>query len=315
MGMPLQHALICIVGPTASGKTALAQALAKRLDSAVLSADSMQVYTGMDIGTGKIKLEDRTVPYYGLDLVKPDEAYSVSLFQNYARTLIDERDRRGEQIVMCGGTGFYIRAVIDDFAFPAGEQVGNEIRDFYTQKLEQEGSFAVWEALNELDPASAAVIPPRDSKRVIRALEMLDEGISYAEQKEQFSHIEPYYPSVQIGLQVEPEVLAERINARVDTMMEEGLLDEVKGLLASGYRDAITSQQAIGYKEFVAYLDGQSSLDEAIDAVKLATRRYAKRQRTWFRKDTRIHWLEATDFNLETLTTFALDVISKGTDE
>ena len=309
MSVELKQPLICVVGPTASGKTALAQAIAEKLPAAVMSADSMQVYRGMDIGTGKILASERSVSYYGLDVVDPGEAFSASLFQAYARPIIESRDREGERTLLCGGTGFYVRAVIDDFVFPAGEQVGNPIRDYYTALLRSSGPQAVWDALNSVDPASAQVIPIADSKRVIRALEIHEEGLSYAEQKEQFAEIEAYYPSIQIGLQVEPEVLATRINKRVDAMMEAGLLNEVESLLAQGMRDAITSQQAIGYKEFVAYLDGETSLAEAVDAVKLATRRYAKRQRTWFRKDQRIHWLDATDFNLEALCQASLEII------
>ncbi len=309
MSVELKQPLICVVGPTASGKTALAQAIAEKLPAAIMSADSMQVYRGMDIGTGKIPASERSVSYYGLDVVDPGEAFSASLFQAYARPIIESRDREGERTLLCGGTGFYVRAVIDDFVFPAGEQVGNPIRDYYAALLRSSGPQAVWDALNSVDPASAQVIPIADSKRVIRALEIHEEGLSYAEQKEQFAEIEAYYPSIQIGLQVEPEVLAARINARVDAMMEAGLLNEVESLLAQGMRDAITSQQAIGYKEFVAYLDGETSLAEAVDAVKLATRRYGKRQRTWFRKDQRIHWLDATDFNLEALCQASLEII------
>ncbi len=311
MPVNLTHPLICVVGPTASGKTALAQAMAEKIPAAVLSADSMQVYKGMDIGTGKIPEAQRSVAYYGLDIVEPGEAFSASLFQAYARPIVEARDRKGEQTVLCGGTGFYVRAVIDDFVFPAGEQIDNPIRDFYTTMLQGEGAQAVWNVLNNLDPESARIIPVGDSKRVIRALEIHDEGFSYAEQKEQFASIGAYYSSIQIGLQVEPDVLADRINRRVDVMMDAGLLDEVEALLSQGFRSAITSAQAIGYKEFVSYLDGQTTLTEAVDAVKLATRRYAKRQRTWFRKDKRIHWLDATDVNLEQLCQASFEIIDR----
>ena len=305
----LLHPLICVVGPTASGKTALAQAIAEKIPAAVLSADSMQVYKGMDIGTGKIPEAQRSVAYYGLDIVDPGEAFSASLFQTYARPLVEARDGEGERTVLCGGTGFYVRAVIDDFVFPAGNQIDNPVREFYTSMLHNEGAQAVWNALNSIDPDSARIIPAGDTKRVIRALEIYDEGFSYADQKEQFASIGAYYPSVQIGLYVEPEILAERINSRVDAMMDAGLLNEVETLLSRGFRSAITSAQAIGYKEFVSYLDGQISLDSAVDAVKLATRRYAKRQRTWFRKDKRIHWLDASNFNVEQLCQASFEIL------
>lgn len=315
MGYPLNNPVICIVGPTASGKTALAQALAEKLNAAVLSADSMQVYTGMDIGTGKIPLAQRSVDYYGLDLVAPNEPYSAALFQDYGRRIIEECDSEGLRTIVCGGTGFYVRALIDHFEFPDGEQVGNEVRDFYTQMFNEQGGQAVWDVLNELDAESASIIPPNDTKRVIRALELHSDGVSYAEQKEKFAHIEPFYPSIHIGLAVDPEVLNGRINARVDAMIDAGLLDEVRSLLDQGYKDAITSMQAIGYKEFVDYLDGRESLDGAIESVKLATRRYAKRQRTWFRKDTRIHWLDATDFQLDHLCALSLQIVEGGVHE
>ena len=305
----LLNPVICIVGPTASGKTTLAQALAEHFQAAVLSADSMQVYRGMDIGTGKIAECDRTVPYYGLDLVEPGQPYSASLFQEYGRNLIEQRDHQGAQTIVCGGTGFYIRALIDDFVFPQGEQIANPIREHYTRLLEEQGPSVVWEELNALDPQSAAVIPVNDSKRVIRALEMLDEGIHYSDQKEQFTHIGAYYPAIQIGLSVETEVLNGRINTRVDAMLENGLLDEVKNLLEAGYEEAITANQAIGYKEFVPYLRGECKLDEAIEQVKLSTRRYAKRQRTWFRRDERIHWINATDSDLDSLVNNSIEII------
>ena len=168
---------------------------------------------------------------------------------------------------------------------------------------------ALWEELNRSDPQSAAVISRNDTKRIIRAFEMLDEGVHYADQKEQFAHIEPYYQTVQIGLSVDAEVLNERINRRVDNMLAAGLIDEVKALLDAGYENAITASQAIGYKEFVPYLRGECSLEEAAEQVKLSTRRYAKRQRSWFRRDMRIHWLDATTADADVLLRDALSII------
>lgn len=310
MAKLLSHPLVCVVGPTASGKTALAQCMAEHLSYSILSADSMQVYAGMDIGTGKIPVQDRSVPYFGLDLVNPGEPYSASLFQEYGRSVIDKLDAAGSGCVVCGGTGFYIRALIDKFEFPAGEQVGNPVRDHYSALLRSQGPLAVWEELRSVDPDSAALIPPNDSKRVIRALELQSEGLSYAAQKEQFAAIEQYYsPLCMIGLAVDSAVLIDWINNRVDTMVEDGLIAEVEHLLDHGYRSAITANQAIGYKEIVAALDGSCSIDEAIDDIKLATRQYAKRQRTWFRKDKRIHWIDATSASIENLTQKALSLV------
>lgn len=306
---PLDTPLICVVGPTASGKTALAQHMAERLCGSVLSADSMQIYRGMDIGTGKISPEDRTVPYYGLDLVSPGSAYSASLFQEYGRGVVLDSQRNGSRAIVCGGTGFYVRALVDDYDFPAGEQVGNPVRDEYNARIEQLGCDAVWEELKLADPASAALINAHDAKRVVRAFELLQEGTSYAEQHAKLHAIGSYFPVTMIGLQVDPDILRTRIDARVDQMIEQGLAREVKSLLSEGLRDALTANQAIGYKEIVQALDGDISLDEAISQIKFATHRYAKRQRTWFRKDKRIHWICADRDDGEELLCRALEIV------
>ena len=285
--------VICIVGPTASGKSALAQALAVEIGGEVVSADSMQVYRGMDIGTGKVLPEERLVAHHGLDLVDPGEPYSAALFQEYARTCFADIHARGKEAVLCGGTGFYVRAAIDDYAFPKGEQVGNPLREELNAFASEQGARALWERLAAVDRASASIIPENDVKRVVRAFELLEEGLTYAEQKEKLAHIPQYWPCTFIGLAVDPRVLRERIDARVDEMVERGLVDEVRNLLAKGFRKGVTAPQAIGYKEIVAALDGDISFEEAIDAIKTATHRYAKRQRTWFRKDPRIEWIDA----------------------
>lgn len=291
--------IICVVGPTASGKTALSQELAVRYDGEVVSADSMQVYRGMDIGTGKITPEEQIVPHHCIDIVDPGQPFSAALYQKHARKSFDDIESRGKTSVLCGGTGFYVRAAIDDYDFPKGEQVGNETRDRFNEFARERGSDELWALLEERDPASAQLIPANDTKRIVRAFELLEDGTSYAEQKEKLAHIPQLYPAIFIGLAVDPAVLAERINKRVDKMAEEGLVDEVQSLLDRGFRDGITSPQAIGYKEIVAYIEGSCSLEEALDSIKLATRRYAKRQRTWFRKDRRIHWIDANELDLD----------------
>ncbi|NHM16959.1 tRNA (adenosine(37)-N6)-dimethylallyltransferase MiaA [Eggerthellaceae bacterium zg-887] len=307
----VERPVIVVVGPTASGKSTLAIALAQALDGEVVSADSMQVYRGMDIGTAKVPVEERIVPHHGLDLVDPGEPFSAALFQSYARAAFADIASRGRRVVLCGGTGFYVRAAIDDYDFPAGEQVGNPVRDSCLALLADIGAPALWERLQKVDPASAAVIAPNDSKRVIRAFELLEEGESYAVQKERLSRIPQAVPAVMIGLAVTPDVLRQRIDARVDEMFAGGLVDEVNGLLRSGFREGVTAPQAIGYKEVVDAIDGQCTLDEAIERIKTATRRYAKRQRTWFRKDARIHWLDADDGNGERLVSEAMDIIGE----
>lgn len=289
----LRRPVLCIVGPTASGKSAVAQAVAEALDGEVVSADSMQVYRGMDIGTGKLPVRERRVPHWGLDIADPGEPFSAALFQSYARSALADIDRRGRRAVLAGGTGFYVRAAVDGYRFPPGEQKGNPVRDHWQRYGQQHGSTALWERLRERDPESAALIHPNNSVRVVRAFELLEEGGSYARQKEALRTIEPWAPSLWVGLAVDPTRLAERIDERVDAMFEDGLVNEVKALLNQGFEQALTAAAAIGYKEVVAALRGECSLDEARSAIKAATRRYAKRQRTWFRAEGRITWFDA----------------------
>ncbi|WP_282208987.1 tRNA (adenosine(37)-N6)-dimethylallyltransferase MiaA [Parvibacter caecicola] len=309
-GEPLPKPVVVIVGPTASGKSACAIEAAKLLDGEVISVDSMQVYRGMDIGTGKVAVEEREVPHWGLDLVNPGEPYSAALFQEYARRCIRDIADRGKTPILCGGTGFYVRAVIDDYRFPAGEQVDNPVRERYNRLLEAQGPQAVWNLLQQKDPGSAALIHPNNSKRVVRALELLEEGGSYQEQKEGLAHIPQAIPAVQVGLSVERPVLYQRIDQRVLQMLEQGLAEEVKGLLASGFREGLCAPQAIGYKEIVEALEGRATMDEAVAAIQQATRRYAKRQGTWFRRDGRINWIDATAASPSQLALQVADIVS-----
>ena len=311
-GFPLARPVICIVGPTASGKSELAQRLALALDGEVVSADSMQVYRGMDIGTGKIPAKERLVPHHGLDLVDPGQPYSAALFQDYARACFADIDARGRRCLLAGGTGFYVRAAIDDYDFPEGEQVGNEVRDRCNAYAEEHGAQALWDRLQERDPKSAALIAPANAKRVVRAFELLEAGTSYAAQHARLASIPQLVPALFIGLSVDPEILRGRIDARVDGMLEAGLVAEVSGLLERGFREGVTAPQAIGYKEIVAALDGECTLDEAVERIKVGTHRYAKKQRTWFRKDGRIRWLDADSGDMEVLTEQALAIIEGG---
>ena len=300
MHMCLERPVICIVGPTASGKSDAAQLVARRLGGEVVSADSMQIYRGMDIDTGKVLPEERLVPHHGLDLIDPGEPYSAALFQAYSRTCFSEINSRGNWPILAGGTGLYVRAAIDAYDFPSGEQVENPVRERYTAYANEHGPQALWELLNEIDPASAAVLHPNNVRRVVRAFEMLEcEQTTYAEQLKNLSSIEQAVPALFFGLYVDPEILKARIDARVDRMVETGLVEEVEGLLSKGFREGVTAPQAIGYKEIVRALEGEISLDQAIEDIKLATRRYAKRQRTWFRKDVRIKWIDADAGNAE----------------
>lgn len=302
--------IICVVGPTATGKTELAQKIAQSVDGEVVSADSMQIYRGMDIGTGKVTPSERLVPHHGLDLVDPGEPFSAALFQTYARECFRDISARAKRTVLAGGTGFYIRAAIDGYTFPRGSQTDNPIREHYSSLAQEQGADALWKLLQSRDAASAALLPPRDVKRVVRAFELLESGTTYAEQRAKLASIPQVVPACLIGLEVNPDILADRIDARVDAMIEAGLVNEVKYLLQAGFRQGITAPQAIGYKEIVAVLDDGEPLAEAVADIKQATRRYAKRQRTWFRKDKRITWLCADSQDMDKLTEQALRVIA-----
>lgn len=285
--------VVAILGPTASGKSEVAQLVAERLDGEVISADSMQIYRGMDIGTAKIPQAQRRVVHHLIDILDPGEPYSVQQFQQQARFLFDDIDSRGKVPVLCGGTGLYVQASLEAYEFPSGELSNNEIRDRYEEIARTQGANALWSLLNDTDPASAALIHPNNIRRVVRALEMHDQGISYARQVEGMKELPEVVPSLRFGLKRDPIILAEKIDQRVDTMFDQGLVHEVTSLIDSGFRDALTAPQAIGYKEVVAALDGDCSLDEAREQIKIATRRYAKRQRSWLRRDSRLRELDA----------------------
>ena len=286
--------VICIQGPTASGKSELAERMALALDGEIVSADSMQIYRGMDIGTAKVSPEQRSVPYHCIDFLDPGQPYSAALFQRDARAAIEDIWSRGKQAVLCGGTGLYVRAVLDRMDFAPGDQEGNETRAVYEKMAEEEGPQAVYELLASRDPDSAALIHPNNTRRVIRALEMHDEGESYAARKEQFKTLPPFYDSVKIGLKLDRDLLYERINARVDDMFARGLVREVETLLDRGFRSGLTAPQAIGYKEIVDAIDGKCSLGQAAERIKQSTRRYAKRQFTWLKSDAAIHWIDVS---------------------
>lgn len=306
----LSNPVVCVLGPTASGKSELSQRIAEAFDGEVVSADSMQIYKGMDIGTGKVLPQDRRVVHWGLDLLDIGQPYSAALFQTYARECFADIDNRNKLPVLCGGTGFYVRAAIDDYKFPEGEQLGNEVRERYTQFCEANGPRALWLKLQEADPESAELIEAADSKRVVRAFELLASGTSYATQKEMLAHIPQAVPAFMLGLMVEPDELRVRIDQRVDEMFETGLVSEVEHLLSLGLREALTASQAIGYKEIIAALDGNISLDDARQQIKFSTHRYAKRQRTWFRKDKRIVWIDANSRDSASLFEQARETLS-----
>jgi tRNA dimethylallyltransferase len=302
---PSKGIVIAVVGPTAVGKTALAEEIAVRKAGEIVSADSMQVYRGMDIGTAKPDIAELRVPYHCLDLVDPGVPFSAALFQVQAREAIERIFASGGLPILSGGTGLYVRAALDKFEFPVGEQQDNPLRARFESMAATQGPEAVYALLRELDPASAALIHPHNTRRVVRALEMHEAGVSYAQHSSGFTERVSVYDVRMLGLTMDRARLYERIDQRVESMMARGLMEEVEGLLAYGFREALTSTQAIGYKELVAVIEGRSTLDDAIDAIKQASRRYAKRQLTWFNADSRIRWLDVTDLSLEESTTRA----------
>lgn len=302
------HKLVCIQGPTASGKSSLAEAVAHELGGEIVSADSMQIYRGMDIGTAKVPPGLRCVRYHCIDIREPGEEYSAALFQRDARAAIDDIRGRDCFPIVCGGTGLYVQAALDDMNFASGELKG-ESRLKYEKMLCERGKEALHRELRSVDPESARLIHPNNVRRIVRALEMHEEGESYAARKEAFSQIPEFLPSVRIALRVDRDALYDRIDRRVDEMVDAGLVDEVSGLIDRGFRDALTAAQAIGYKEIVCFLDGDLTLDEATDQIKQASRRYAKRQMSWLRRDDRNIWLDANEADADKLIDQALDLI------
>jgi tRNA dimethylallyltransferase len=296
--MTLPGPVVSIVGPTASGKSALADLVACEVDSDVISVDAMQVYRGMDIGTAKTPAAERLVSLRMVDVCEPTADYSVQLYQRDCRALIDEELGQGTVPVLCGGTGLYLNAVIDEMDFPRGEK-GDSKRSAYEELASELGPSGLHHVLEGRDPASAALIHPNNVRRVVRALEMLDEGKSYAEQNKGLKKRAPHYDARIWGLSMDRARLYERIEARVDQMMDEGLLQEVETLASQGLSRQSTAGQAIGYKEILDYLDGSTTLDDAVATIKMRTRRYAKRQISWFKNDGRVRWLDLDSMTLE----------------
>lgn len=283
--------LFCVVGPTASGKTDYAIELAKALGGEVVSCDSMQIYRGMDIGTAKpTKEEMQGIPHHMLDFVDPAESYSVADFVRDARICIQDILQRGRVPILCGGTGLYVDSVLNQIEFAPKVQ-DKAYREALKKMAEQEGAEAVYRLLQTADPRAADKIHPNNVKRVIRALEIIKTtGLTKSEADRQAKK-EPVYDAEIYGMQMERERLYDRINLRVDRMMERGLLAEVDGLLRRGIPKTATSMQAIGYKELAAYRRSEMTLEEAVETVKRESRRYAKRQMTWFRRNPDIQWI------------------------
>ncbi len=277
---------------TASGKTALSIELAKKYNGEIINGDSMQIYKGLDIGTAKITEEEMEgVPHHLLSFKEPTESFSVAEYQALVRSKINEIQARGKLPIIVGGSGIYVQAVLYDFQF-TDEQVDDLARKAYYEELEKLGPEAMHAKLAALDPKTAETIHPNNTRRVIRALEMIElSGVSKASEEHNRGEI-PLYRHLIIGLgqNMSREELYERINLRVDVMMDKGLLQEVQGLWQQNIR-GVQSIQAIGYKELYDYLDGRCTLEEAIENLKQNSRRYAKRQLTYFRNKMDIHFI------------------------
>lgn len=282
--------LIVLVGPTAVGKTELAVNLALHFGAAILSADSMQIYRGMDIGTAKPTMEERKgIPHYLIDLVPPDQPFTVVDYQEHYNQVKSRLDRQGMISILTGGTGLYIRAVTQGFIFPAPPP-DPELRAALRKEAEEKGRAAVYQRLVELDPEAARKIHPQDLKRTLRALEVtIASGRPFSRQQ-QAARRELTPDIIYIGVTRSRAELYERINLRVDRMLAAGLLEEVASLLAQGYGPELPSMQGLGYKELIPVVRGEMSLPEAAALIKKRTRHYAKRQETWFRREPVEKW-------------------------
>lgn len=293
--------LIILTGPTAVGKTALSIELAKDLNAEIISADSMQIYEYMDIGSAKVTKEEMDgVTHHMIDEVKPDFPFSVSEFQNRANKYIKEVANKGKNVLVTGGTGLYLNALIYNMDF-AKSNSNTKLREELESELKEKGIDYMHEKLKSLDSEAASRIHRNNTKRVIRALEVCLSGKKMQDFSNDLKYNEDYLPII-IVLNRHREILYNRINKRVDIMMEAGLVEEVKKLLHMGYDKNLISMQGIGYKEIVKYLEGEYTLEEAIEIIKRDSRRYAKRQITWFKRYKDSKWFDLEKYdNMELL--------------
>lgn len=291
--------IAAIVGPTATGKSETAIEVAGLLNGEVVSVDSMQVYRGMDIGTAKVREEERYtrngiyIPHHMVDIVDPEVEYSVGRFQEEAALVIKDIHERGKLPVLAGGTGLYFNAVVYEYEFAPGEQ-NWKLREQLRQEAAEKGVQYLHKRLADVDPKAAEAIHPNDVKRVVRALEVnIKTGQRISETTKNPSRT---YRTAAAGLYLDREDLYEKVNKRVDIMLEQGLTQEVKGLMDRGLKPSSISMQALGYKEVAAYLQGEYDLETCMELLKRETRRFAKRQLTWFRRDKNIKWFNVNDY-------------------
>ena len=291
--------LVVIAGATATGKSALSVQLAQAINAEIINADSMQVYRGMDIGTAKISFNERQgITHHMLDVLDVNEDSTVAWFQSAARAVIDEIHSRGKNVVMVGGTGLYIKSVIDELNFPDTDPM---VRHTINKEAEEQGIDAMYERLEKLDPAAAIAIDRANLRRIIRALEVIEiTGKPFTANLPREESVR--YPDArQFGLVMDREQLSERIDQRVNQMFEIGLVSEVQKLTSAGLLLGRTAQRALGYSQVLTHLQGDISLDAAIEETKRATRQYARRQETWFSRDSRIKWISPRQDRLETI--------------
>lgn len=292
----VRRPVIILTGPTAVGKTDISIRLAEAVDGEIISADSMQVYKYMDIGTAKVlPHEMQGIPHYMINEFEPDEEFNVFIFQNKAKEYIRDIHARGKIPILVGGTGFYIQAVLYDIAFTENPQ-NDRYRNRLQREAEEKGSHFLHDRLRQVDPESAKAIHENNVKRVIRALEYYEftgEKFSIHNKREQ-KRTSPYN-FLYVVLTMDRQLLYERINRRVDQMMAAGLVDEVKGLLNRGYKRELVSMQGLGYKEIAAALEQECTMEEAVYRLKRDTRHFAKRQMTWFRREREVVMLDKGD--------------------
>lgn len=295
--MESKRPLVIITGPTASGKTALSIELAKQIGGEIISADSMQVYRHMDIGSAKVTKEEMDgVPHHLIDVLEPSEEFNVVRFQEMARKAMEEIYERGKIPIIAGGTGFYIQALLYDIDFTETDE-NNSVREELEQKARTEGASVLHAMLKEIDPESAEAIHENNVKRVIRAIEFYRQtGKKISDHNRQEREKSSPYQFLYYVIDLPRELLYSRIEQRVDQMVEQGLVEEVKALQDMGCTRDMVSMQGLGYKEILDYLNGQLTLDEAVYVLKRDTRHFAKRQLTWFRRERDVRWLELETF-------------------
>ena len=292
----MKHSIICVVGPTASGKTAMAVELAKAYNGEVLSCDSMQLYRRMDIGTAKPTQEEmQGIPHHMIDILEPAESFSVGRYVEMAEPVLQDILSRGKTCIICGGTGLYVDSLIAGRTFAPYPETGK--RQALEKMAREQGIEAVMEILKKIDPESAARLPLGDQRRIIRAVEVYEEtGKTITQHNLETQSVPPKHEAFWLGLDFADRAeLYARIDRRVDIMVEQGLLPEIERLLAEGVPASATSLQAIGYKEPMAAIRGEMTMAEAVEKIKQESRRYAKRQLTWFRRNGQMHWLYHTE--------------------